>query len=97
MTTGTTARASLTPYNPANAREVEMMASKAMCAYANWQQAERADYYDPQFRHVSQYEIVAAHRSEYEATARCIGMFVKEPLPTICIAIIGRAKEEFGI
>ena len=97
MTNSTATKTRLTPVNPANAREIEMMAGKAMCAYANWQQAESADYCDPQFRHESQYEVVAAHRSEYEATVRCTAMFVREPLPTVCVAIIERAKGEFGI
>lgn len=87
----------LTPINPDNARVVDMMAAKAVCAYANWQAAEQADFFDAQFRHESQYEVVAAHRSEYEATVRCVAMLVRESVPTICLAIISQAKSEFGV
>ena len=97
MTTATIDKTKLTPCNPANEREVEMMLGKAMCAYANWQRAEAADYYAPEFRHESQYEVVAAHRSEYEATVRCIAMFVRESVTSICIAVIERCKREFDV
>ena len=87
----------ITASNKANEREVEIMVGKAMCAYANWKQTEAADYDNPQFRHVSQYEVMAAQESEYEATVRCISLFVEQPTSYICKYIIARAKSEFGI
>ena len=87
----------ITAKKKANEREVEMMVGKAMCAYANWKQTEAADYNNPQFRHVSQYEVMAAQESEYETTCRCIAMFTVEHLPEVCQTIIDRAKSEFGL
>lgn len=91
MTTNVTAT------NEANVREVERMMGKAMCAWANWQQAEAMDYTDPVFRHVSQREACAMHRSEYEATVRCIEMFVDDSIYEVSRIVIERAKEELGI
>lgn len=86
MTTETATKATVTPTNPANAREVEMMMGKAMCAWAN---ATTGDYQIEQYRRMAM--------AEYEATARCIDMFVREPLWKVCSIIIERAKAEFGI
>ena len=77
-----------TAYDKANERQIEMMVSKAMCAYANWQAAEEKAF---------AIEERVSHRSEYEATVRCIAMFVKESVPAICTAVIDGCKEEFGI
>lgn len=78
----------ITAKNKANEREVEMMVGKAMCAYANWQSAESRPF---------AIEQRVAHRSEYEATCRCIAMFTVEPLPEVCKTIIDRAKSELGL
>ena len=88
----------LTAYNECNEREIESMVGKAMCAWANHESAMRAEkqlraeYGDATFE-----KVTAAQLSEYEATARCIGFFVKESLPEICAYIIERAEKEFGI
>lgn len=87
MTTKTATKATVTPINPANSREVEMMMGKAMCAWAN---ATTGGYHQiERYRHMAM--------AEYEATARCIDMFVREPLWKVCSTIIERAKAEFGI
>lgn len=78
----------LTAYNGQNDREIGMMMGKAMCAYANWQSAESKAF---------AIEQRVAHRSEYEATVRCIDMFVKESIYEIQLAIIESCEEEFGI
>ena len=78
----------LTPINPANEREIAMMMSKAVCAWANW--ATHDDVLQPA-------EHKAMLAAEYEATARCIAMFVREPLWQICSTIIETAKADFGI
>ena len=78
----------LTAYNSQNDREISMMMGKAMCAYANWQVSEKKAF---------AIEQRVAHRSEYEATVRCIDMFVKESIYEIQFAVIESAKEELGI
>lgn len=78
----------ITAKNKANEREVEMMVGKAMCAYANWQTALDNPYSK---------DIQIAYKNEYEATVRCIDMFVEEHLQQVCQTIIDRAKSEFGI
>lgn len=78
----------LTAYNDQNAREIEMMMGKAMCAYAN---AVTINKMNPKS------ENVIALMSEYEATVRCIDMFVRENIYEIQLAVIDSAKEEFGI
>ena len=87
----------LTPTINGVDRQIEQMVSKAMCAYANWRETSNANFNDPRFRHVSQYEAEAEHRSEYEATVRCIALFVEEHVPSICEHVIARAEDEFGI
>lgn len=76
----------LTAYNPENDRQIEQMVSKAMCAYANAMEINNLNR--------TQHEI---YMSEYEATVRCIDMFVKESIYEIQFAVIESAKEEFGI
>ena len=88
----------LTAYNEDNEREVEQMVSKAMCAYANWQErksnkAELAEEFGK-----AQVELaITASESEYEATVSCIGLFVEQPTSVICNYVIARCYEEFGI
>lgn len=88
----------LTAYNKANDPQIEAMMGKAMCAYANWQSVK--DDRD-QLTYLYGRELVekslSAHESEYEATVRCIDMFVKESVPAICMTVIENCKEEFGI
>lgn len=75
-----TKQTKLTAINPANEREIEVMFGKAVCAYANAQETFKLPYTDGRFRHVPQDEVVAAMRSEHEATVRCLDLFVKENL-----------------
>ena len=88
----------LNPIHECNAREVEMMVGKAMCAWANHESAMKAEqqlrreYGDKVFDATT-----AAQMSEYEAMVRCIAMFVSDTLPAICEHVIGRAEAEFGI
>lgn len=86
----------LTAYNPSNDREISSMFSKAMCAYANWQDAEKNT---KTLEATHGKENVALHiaacQSEYEATVRCIALFVKEGLPTICRSVIETCEREF--
>lgn len=88
----------LTPYNEANAIQVEAMMSKAMCAYANLQSVE-----DDRDQLTSLYgrELVekslSAHESEYEATVRCVEMFVREGIYEIQQIVRENVKEEFEI
>ena len=89
----------LTAYNECNEREIEMMVGKAMCAYANWTRST-----DPRrffFKsHVPEAEREAARtafKSEYEATIRCIDMFVRESIYEIQHHITSRAADEFGV
>lgn len=76
----------LTAYNNQNDRQIEQMVGKAMCAYANAMEVADLDK-------VQQKVFMA----EYEATVRCIAMFVKESVPEICVAVIDSCKKEFGI
>lgn len=89
----------LTAYNSQNDREISMMMGKAMCAYANWKMAtERPEGFF--FKNVKPMErklATAGFMSEYEATVRCIDMFVKESIYEIQNAVIESAKEELGI
>lgn len=84
----------LTAYNKANDRQIQQMFGKAMCAYANWQEVEHLKYL-ANGRSVA--EAKARFESEYEATVRCIDMFVRESVPAICMAVIDSYREEFGI
>jgi hypothetical protein len=89
----------ITVTNKDNERPVEQMVGKAMCAYANAKRAsERPDGFF--FKKLSEHEVeveVAKMWSEYEATVRCIAMFVDQPTSCICGYVIARVEEEFGI
>lgn len=86
----------LTPYNEANGREIEMMVGKAMCAYANWHE----QYERNRNRNGDDYNLengimrAAAYWSEYEATVRCIDMFVGDSLYAIQRHVTERAEAE---
>ena len=74
------------------------MASKAMCAYSNYKGAVNEHKSLVKEYGVLSVEVTEAqYKSEYEATVRCIAMFVKEPVPTICTYVTDRCKDEFGI
>lgn len=89
----------LNPIQECNAREVEMMVGKAMCAYANWMVAidakntERAKHWTVE-QQVSQERVIAAHASEYEATIRIIEMFVSDSIYAIQAYVADRAEAE---
>lgn len=88
----------LTPHNEANAREIEMMVGKAMCAWANWMDiADNRKKYESEYGSTMTEVEKTAAMSEYEATVRCIAMFTEERLPQVCEYVIERAKAEFGI
>lgn len=88
----------ITPYNKDNEREVEMMVGKAMCAYANWQSVkDDRDQLTSLYGRELVEKSLSAHESEYEATVRCIAMFVEQPTSYICSYVISRCHEEFGI
>lgn len=89
----------ITAKNKANEREVQMMVGKAMCAYANWQSAKEHLFstVDGIENTEEQNLFIAAYKSEYEATCRCIAMFTVEHLPEVCQTVIDRAKSEFEI
>lgn len=87
----------LTAYNECNEREISMMVGKAMCAYANH---ASADLNNPNLKPFGKEQVkLAAHGawSEYEATVRCIDMFVREDIYEIQRYIMGRVEDEFGI
>ena len=81
----------LNPTNERNAREVEMMVGKAMCAYANYREAKASE------AEAIREKSAIAFQSEYEATIRIIEMFVKESIYEIQPYIWDRCAEEFGI
>lgn len=89
----------ITATNEDNERQIEWMVGKAMCAYANWRRAtERPEGFF--FKNASEDEqekAKVAFNSEYEATVRCIAMFVNQPTSCICGYVIARVEEEFGI
>lgn len=84
----------LTAYNECNEREINSMVGKAMCAYANHESAMKAegqlrrDYGDKAFERTT-----AAQWSEYEATVRCIDMFVRESIYEIQDFVIAEAEK----
>ncbi len=88
----------LTAYNEANEREIESMVGKAMCAYANWQGELKALYAakSDTARTLAKQGAIA-YKNEYEATVRCIDMFVRENVYEIQHIVKGRAEVEFGI
>lgn len=83
----------LTAIKKCNATEIDMMLNKAAAAYANARITADKPYNAPEFRHVSQTEIGAAFFAEYEATVRCIAMFVKENIYEIQ-SIVGKMTAE---
>lgn len=89
----------ITVTNEDNERQVEQMVGKAMCAYANWQRSidSRRFYFKGNVSEIEKEKIRAANESEYEATVRCIAMFVDQPTFYICQYVIARAWEEFGV
>ena len=74
----------LKPWDEVDERNVSRMVGKAMCAYANWMQAKSA----------GMERCAIAHESEYEATVRCIEMFVREDLYEVQRVIRNRAMTE---
>jgi hypothetical protein len=92
------AEAALNPIHECNAREVEMMVGKAMCAFANAESIKRdAKKNIEQYGHEEYRVAVQAGMSEYEATIRIIEMFVKESIYEIQAHVVGKAEAEFGI
>lgn len=87
----------LTPINESNAREIQTMLGKAVCAYANWMVAidakstERAKHWTVE-QQVSQERTIAAHASEYEATIRILDLFVEENLYEIQDVVTAEAE-----
>lgn len=84
----------ITVTNEDNERQVEQMVGKAMCAYANWQEVDNIPYLANGY---DKAEAKGRFESEYEATIRCIAMFVDQPTSYICQYVIARCFEEFGI
>lgn len=86
----------LNPIHECNAREVEMMVGKAMCAYANWSMCnEHPDALEVQYGSREMFvSLKSGWENEYEATVRCIAMFVSDTLPAICKHVIDRAEAE---
>lgn len=83
-----------TAYNNDNDREIRMMFNKAVCAYACWMDLDGRKEELREFNTECEIvEEIVMRKSEYEATARCIAMFVKDSLPEICMAIIEEAEE----
>ena len=84
----------LNAYNECNEREINSMVGKAACAWANRECALksekqlRSEFGDKVFDTTT-----AAQLSEYEATVRCIGMFVRESLPQVCEFVIAEAEK----
>ena len=74
----------LNAYNECNEREINAMVGKAACAWANWQVALD----NPHSK-----ELQIAYKNEYEATIRCIDMFVKNDLYEIQAIAIEEARE----
>lgn len=81
----------LTAYNEANEREISSMVGKAMCAYANWREAKASE------AEAIREKSTIAFQAEYEATIRCIEMFVRESIYEIQAHVWDRCAEEFGI
>ena len=89
----------ITATNEDNERQIEMMVGKAMCAYANWHRSTDKNhfFFKSGVSELEKEKARTAHQSEYEATVRCIAMFVEQPLSYVCEYIIARCFEEFGI
>lgn len=85
----------LNPIHECNAREVEMMVGKAMCAYANWKSSLKAMHAaESDIDRTLNRQAAIAGKNEYEATARCIDMFVVESIYEIQHVVSGRAEAE---
>lgn len=86
----------LNAYNESNEREINSMVGKAMCAYANMSKViehEELMIESGAFTK-EQVEIAKAkHASEYEATVRCIEMFVKNSIYEIQHYVIAEAEK----
>ncbi len=81
-----------------NERVIEMMCGKAMCAFANYREANYDEYHlNNQMLVNSAHERKIASLNEYQATVRCIAMMVTDTLPMICHYIICRAENELGV
>ena len=91
----------LMAYNEANNREIEMMVGKAMCAYANWQENLKKVWADFDQNgddgYTSAWVRAARDKSEYEATVRCIEMFVRDSIYEIQDYVMQRATDEFEL
>ena len=88
----------LNPIHECNARDIERMVGKAMCAWANWQNSMKHE--ELLTKNCGKAEAraeQAAHQSEYEATVRCIEMFVSDSIYAIQAYVVDRAEAEFGI
>ena len=85
----------LTAYNEANEREISMMVGKAMCAYAN-HIGYGEQLKNPTLKEFGKKDAMLAGErawAEYEATVRCIDMFVKDDLYEIQRHVIAKAEE----
>ena len=92
----TTKNNNLTPFNACNARELQMMVNKAVCSYANWTVARKCVLEDIEMEgdaDAAKMRALTASKSEYEATVRCINMFVRESLVEVCQYVIAEAEE----
>ena len=75
-------------------RELEAMFSKAMCSYANMKEVNNAPYLTSDYDRA---EAKGRFEAEYEATIRCIGMFVHESLYAIQHMVVEAATKEFDL
>lgn len=87
----------LNAYNEANEREISSMVGKAMCAWANWQDAKKYTAFaieanDDYCKAISEKSETAC-ASEYEATIRCIDLFVKNSIYEIQHYVIAEAEK----
>lgn len=82
----------LTAYADGIDRELEAMFGKAVCAYANWQ--AHLNLTDPTD---NQKMAAVAFKSEYEATIRCLDMFVGVGVYFLQRMVAEAAAEEFDL
>ena len=84
----------LTPINESNAREIQMMLSKAVCAFANAESIKKnAKKNIAEYGHEEYRVAVQACMSEYEATIRILDFFVEESLYEIQYVVVNEAEE----
>ena len=84
----------LTAYNECNEREISMMVGKAMCAYANWKSSlKELGGANSDIAKTLARQAAIAYKNEYEATVRCIEIFVREDIYAIQWLVAERAKE----